>query len=99
MVPKSERIKKKITRLRKKEREGAFLTGVDIEEPEKPKPKPQPKPSKFIDAVANRDPSDMLADLDEFTNKWKSDYDDLAELRKRIARTQKGINEHDFNTK
>ena len=86
-VPKSERLKKKITRLRKKEQEGAFLTGVDIEEPEKPKKKPVAPRKQFIDADPKADPSDMLAELDAFTAKFKSDYDDLAELRRRIAKT------------
>lgn len=87
VVPKSERLKKKITRLRKKEKEGAFLTGVDIEEPEKPKPqKPvPPKKSNFIDADPHADPNQMLAELDDFIARRKNDEDDLAELRRRIA--------------
>jgi septal ring factor EnvC (AmiA/AmiB activator) len=51
----------------------------------------EPTPDRTID--------EMLADLNEFTDNFQQDRDDLADLRKRIAKTRKGINKHTSSTK
>jgi hypothetical protein len=50
----------------------------------------EPEPNRTID--------EMLADLNDFSDNFRRDHDDLEELRRRIAHTRKGINEHTTST-
>lgn len=69
---------------------GTFLTGNDVEEVTEPIPEP----------IEEKEPTleDMVRDLDDFQRGIASDFDDLAEVRRRVAACRRGINEQKANT-
>ena len=72
---------------------GTFLTGNEVEEVVEAVPEPLP-------AVEEKEPSleDMVRDLDDFQRGIAGDFDDLAEVRRRIAACRRGIDEQRVHT-
>jgi hypothetical protein len=71
---------------------GTFLTGNEVEE--------VPEEVPDLPVVEEKEPSleDMVRDLDDFQRGIAGDFDDLAEVRRRITACRKGIDEQRVHT-
>ena len=69
-----------------------FLTGNEVVEVE--------EPLEEVEEVKEKEMTleDMVRDLDDFSKNVMGDYDDLAEVRRRIAACRRGIDQQTVNT-